>query len=155
MTRILTPWKVCAGFAKGSHSFAQANEGAGLGRAWLSRSQNVLSRIHHDEGSSSSGRSSSRPGTGNGATYTSSDEARDAARAAAEADSRIHTSDYVEARGILLPSTEYFARAVTVAEGKEALSGDLLALVSLSDGERNTHCTRDEALIYYRQRKLT
>ena len=76
--------------------------------------------------------SSGRPGggNGNGLGYTSSEEARDAARAAAEADARIHTADYVEARGILLPSTEYFTRAVAVAEQKGSLTGELLALVS-------------------------
>lgn len=62
--------------------------------------------------------------------YTSSDDAHDAARAAAEADARIHTADYVEARGILLPATEYFSRAVGVAQARNALSGRLLALVS-------------------------
>jgi hypothetical protein len=96
----------------------------------LSRSQPALARIHHEEGSPSSGRGSGRPGTGNGASYTSSDDARDTARATAEADARIHTADYVEARGILLPSTEYFTRAVSVAERRGILTGDLLALVS-------------------------
>lgn len=96
----------------------------------MSRSQPALARIHREEGSSSSGKSSGRPGTGNDASYTSTDDARDAARAVAEADARIHTADYVEARGILLPSTEYFTRAISVAERKGALTGDLLALVS-------------------------
>ncbi len=104
---------------------------AGLGRGWLSRSQSALARIHRDEGSSSSGLSSGRPGTGSSAAYTSSDEARDAARAAAEADARVHTPDYVEARGILLPSTEHFSRAVIVAERRGSLTGELLAQVSI------------------------
>jgi len=96
------------------------------------RSQGALARIHREEGSSSSGLSSVRPGTANSASYTSSDEARDAARAAAEADARIHTPDYVDARGILLPATEYFTRAVGVAERNNALTGELLALVRLA-----------------------
>lgn len=74
--------------------------------------------------------SSGRPGTGSSTAYTSSDEARDAARAVAEADARIHTPDYVEARGILLPSTEYFSRAVAVAERRGLVTGELLTLVS-------------------------
>lgn len=102
-----------------------------MGRAWLSRAQPALARIHREEGSSSSGRSSGRPGTGNGPAYTSSDEARDAARAAAEADAQLHTADYVEARGILLPSTEYFTRAIAVADRGGTVTGRLLALVSL------------------------
>jgi hypothetical protein len=96
----------------------------------LSRAQPALARIHREEGSSSSGRSSGRPGTGNGAAYTPSDEARDAARAAAEADTRLHTADYVEARGILLPSTEYFTKAIAAADRRGTVTGRLLALVS-------------------------
>ena len=116
----------------------------GLGRGWLSRSQRALARIHRDEGSSSSGLSSGRPGTGGSAAYTSSDEARDAARAAAEADARIHTPDYVEARGILLPSTDHFNRAVTAAERRGLLTGELLALVSFTiTGRRKGHKTYD------------
>ena len=103
---------------------------AGLGQAWLSRSQQSLARIHRDEGSSSSGTSGGRPTTAGGVSYSSSEEARDAARAAAEADARIHTADYVEARGILLPSTEYLSQAVDLAERTGRLNGDLLALVS-------------------------
>lgn len=102
----------------------------GLGQAWLARAQHSLARIHREEGSSSSGMSGSRTGIATGSvTYTSSDEARDIARAAVEADARLHTSDYVEARGILLPSTEYFSRAVDMADRIGTQSGDLLALV--------------------------
>ena len=109
---------------------AQSDVEEGLGQAWLARAQHSLARIHRDEGSSSSGHSSSRTGMATGgATYTSSDEARDVARAAAEADARLHTADYVEARGILLPSTEYFSRAVDAADRTGQQSGDLLALV--------------------------
>ena len=43
----------------------------------------------------------------------SSDEARDAARAVAEAGARVHSPDYVESCGILLPPAEYFVQAVT------------------------------------------
>jgi hypothetical protein len=82
------------------------------------------------EGSSSSGSSGWRGGPGSH-VYTSSDEARDAARAAEEADARLHTPDYVEARGILLPSTEYFTRAVNSAELTGQMTGDLLTQVSL------------------------
>lgn len=104
----------------------------GLGLAWLSRAQAALGRIHREEGSPSSGNSSGRPGTAGSQSYTSSDDARDAARTAAEADARLHTADYVEARGILLPSTEYFSRAVNVADRHGVLSGPLLALAAES-----------------------
>jgi hypothetical protein len=103
----------------------------GLGQGWLSRAQHALARIHRQEGSSSSGASSGRPGTGQSVAYTASDESRDAAQAAAEADARVHTADYVEARGILLPATEYFSRAVNMAERRGRLTGDLLATVSI------------------------
>ena len=46
-----------------------------------------------------------------------------------EADGRAGTADYVEARGMLLPSTEYFQRAVTAAERRETVTGELLSLV--------------------------
>lgn len=61
--------------------------------------------------------------------YTVSDDDRDAAVAVREADARLHTSDYVEARGMLLPAVEYFDRAVRAAEMQGLSSGDLLALV--------------------------
>ena len=93
------------------------------------RAQGALARIHRDEGSSSSGLSSGRPPSSQNHTYTSVDEARDAARAVAEADARISTADYVEARGILVPATEYFSRAVQIAEAEDAATGELLALV--------------------------
>lgn len=61
-----------------------------------------------------------------------SDDARDFARAAADADARLHTADYVEARGILLPATEYFRQAVDAADTQSRLTGDLLSLVCLA-----------------------
>ena len=47
-----------------------------------------------------------------------------------EAESRLHTADYVEARGILLPAVEYLRRAVEMARTQDKLTGDLLSLVS-------------------------
>ena len=63
-------------------------------------------------------------------SFTSSEDAREAARAAVEADSRAGGADYVEARGMLLPATEYFQRAVAIAEQGNRISGELLSLVS-------------------------
>jgi len=101
----------------------------GLGQAWLFRAQRSLARIHHDDGSSSSGGSTGFAGSASH-RYTSSDEERDAARATREADARLHTADYVEARGLLLPSTEYFVRAVEVADSRREVTGELLALAA-------------------------
>ena len=63
-------------------------------------------------------------------SFTSSEDARESARAVIEADARAGTADYVEARGTLLPSTEYFQRAVSAAERRDSVTGELLSLVS-------------------------
>ena len=101
----------------------------GLGQAWLARSQNVLARIHRTEGSSSSGSSGRARSVSDRLSYTSAEEARDAARAAVEADARAHTADYVEARGMLIPAVDYFFRAINVAERDGGLAGELLSEV--------------------------
>ncbi|KIW14756.1 hypothetical protein PV08_07540 [Exophiala spinifera] len=99
----------------------------GLGQNWLARAQASLSRIHRQEGGSSSG-SSGRPLSTNDRTgYTSSEEAREADRANVEADARAHTADYVEARGMLIPAVDFLARAVEVAEVDGRLTGNLLS----------------------------
>jgi hypothetical protein len=82
----------------------------GLGQMWLSRAQPALARIHASQGSSSSGTS--------GLPQSES---------AAEAERRVGTADYVEARGLLQPATEYLERAVTAASNHDVVSGDLLA----------------------------
>ena len=51
------------------------------------------------------------------------------ARAFAEAEQRLHTADYVEARGILLPATEYLQRAVDAARSQGNVTGSLLSTV--------------------------
>jgi hypothetical protein len=63
-------------------------------------------------------------------SFTSSDDAREHIRGIIEADNRAGTADYVEARGMLLPSTEYLQRAVAAAERTSTLTGELLSLVS-------------------------
>lgn len=106
---------------------------AGLGHAWLLRAQQTLARIHRLEGSASSD-ASSGPRSGAASTcraqsFTSSEDARDAARQNVEADARAGGPEYVEARGMLLPATEHFQRAVVAAERAGNLGGDVLALV--------------------------
>ncbi|ETI20479.1 hypothetical protein G647_08516 [Cladophialophora carrionii CBS 160.54] len=103
----------------------------GLGQAWLARSQNVLARIHRTEGSSSSGSSGRPQSLSDRFAYSSSEEARDAERATAEADARAHTADYVEARGMLIPAVDYFSRAIEVGERDGVLAGELLSEVRI------------------------
>ena len=88
----------------------------GLGQMWLSRAQPALARIHASQGCSSSGTS--------GSPHSES---------AMEAERRVGTADYVEARGLLQPATEYLERAVTAASNQEIASGDLLAKVRCLD----------------------
>lgn len=91
----------------------------GLGQAWLLRSQTSLAKIQIEEGSS------------NG-SHDSVDDAANITHAAREANSRRHTAHYVEARGTLIPATEYLTRAVNIAEQEGVLEGRLLCLVGIS-----------------------
>ncbi|RMZ79637.1 hypothetical protein DV737_g3287, partial [Chaetothyriales sp. CBS 132003] len=117
------------------HLLAQSREErvevlTGLGHAWLLRVQSTLARIGRNDGSSS-GTGSTRPSSSTGrVSFTSSDDARETARATAEADALAGTPDYVEARGMLLPATEYFHRAVTAAERLNRLDGALLSFAA-------------------------
>jgi len=99
----------------------KANSNIGLGQGWLLRSQTSLARIQCDEGSPSSGSSGGQ-----------AQEAVEIARAAADATARRHTSNYVEARGTLIPATEYLTRAIHAAERQGILRGQLLSLVRRS-----------------------
>jgi hypothetical protein len=87
-----------------------------MGRAWLARAQPALARIHRAEAG------------GSAASLSSS-----SLRSRQDVD-RVGSADYVEARGFLLPATEYLERAVA-AEGRVATAGGpalgtLLAMVS-------------------------
>lgn len=104
----------------------------GLGQAWLARSQSLLARIHRLEGSSSSGSSGRPQSLGERFPYTSSEETRDAERATTEADARTHSPDYVEARGMLIPAVDHYARALELAESQSSVDGDILAEVTES-----------------------
>ncbi|KAJ4288011.1 hypothetical protein N0V90_012027 [Kalmusia sp. IMI 367209] len=95
-----------------------------IGRNWLFRAQKSLANIHLSEQSStSSGGSQSAP-------LSTSEEHRQVTRANVEAESRLYLSDYVEARGILLPAVEYLKRAAEAARVQEKITGDLLSTVS-------------------------
>jgi hypothetical protein len=96
-----------------------------IGQNWLLRAQKLLCRIHHTEqGSSSSGSAGSQD-----PPLSSSEEQRRAIKATIEAEDRLHSADYVEARGILLPAVEYLKHAVDAAVLRNDLSGSLLSMV--------------------------
>lgn len=97
-----------------------------LGHSWLLRSQFWLARIQVEEGSggsSGSGIPVHPPPTADeiGSTHS-----------AADLNFGRYGPDYVEARGTLVPATEYFDRAVNAAHAESRLSGQLLTLVSHS-----------------------
>lgn len=108
----------------------RANEMTVVGQNWLLRAQPCLARIHLLDGHSSSS-GGSHGATASAFSLSRSEEERQAARAAAEAEDRLHTADYVEASGILLPAVEYLARAVEMAQSQGRLTGHLLATVSI------------------------
>lgn len=101
----------------------------GIGQNWLWRAQPCLARIHVEDGSVSSTNSADRISIAS--SYGEAEYERDINQAATEANACRHTADYVEARGILLPATEYFTRAVEAADLQKVLTGDLLSSVSL------------------------
>jgi hypothetical protein len=110
-------------FQRDQHNIAALR---GIGQSWYARAQPLLARIHRADGSSSSSNGSSQRSANR---MTSSEEERHSAAATAEAERRTGTQDYVEARGLLQPATEYLERAVVAATAQSALSGDLLATV--------------------------
>ena len=95
------------------------------------KAQPALSRIHVHDGTSSS----SSGGNGRAPAATNSgleeEQSNGNSTGTTEAELRLHTSDYVEARGILLPATDFLSQAVTAAESQGCISGNLLATVSL------------------------
>lgn len=96
-----------------------------IGQNWLLRAQKSLSKIHHAERSSmSSGSAGSQD-----PPLSASEERRRTIRATVEAEDRLHSADYVEARGILLPAVEYLKHAVEAARSQNRMSGFLLARV--------------------------
>lgn len=127
------PAHACVLLAKRIHrDRADTDRKTGLGQAWLLRAQQTLARIHRLEGSSSSGASSGQrsvAGVGRAQSFTSSEDAREAARQNVEADARAGGPDYVEARGMLLPATEHLQRATMAAERAQTVNGEALALV--------------------------
>lgn len=118
-----------------------SNDPPGLGHHWLLKAQKHLAIIHREDGSSSSGTSNGRTGEGRSInslsagflqTYTQQDDDIVAARAAVEAEARLQTAHYVEARGLLVPATDLLSAAVEAGDRQGRTMGDLLCLVRLS-----------------------
>jgi hypothetical protein len=102
-----------------------------IGNNWLLRAQKSLAKIYQEErGSSSSSTTSTSNLWGHEREVLT-------ARAFAEAEQALHTADYVEARGILLPAIEYLSRAVDKAQAQENVTGMLLATVYVTPSERH------------------
>lgn len=93
-----------------------------IGRNWLLRAQKSLANVYRAEtGSSSSEGSVHLMG-----------ERQTAVRArSADAEERVNGADYVEARGLLIPATEYLQRAVDTARIQGNITGTLLCTVHL------------------------
>ncbi|KAF2221739.1 hypothetical protein BDZ85DRAFT_313954 [Elsinoe ampelina] len=92
-----------------------------VGRSWLWKAQSILLRIHDRERSPTSS-------TG-GSTSSWSPPHVDGADGETDSirEARLHSSEYVEARGLLEPAVEYLDRAVDIATGHNSLSADLLS----------------------------
>ncbi|KAF1999383.1 hypothetical protein P154DRAFT_546361 [Amniculicola lignicola CBS 123094] len=91
-----------------------------VGTNWLLRAQKSLAKIHVTERDSSSSGASQQ---------SKSEEQRHVSRATIEAEARLWTADYVEARGILLPATDYLKRAVDAARAQGLTTACLLTKV--------------------------
>jgi hypothetical protein len=92
-----------------------------IGHNWLSRAQKSLANVHRTERGSSGSSATSAFAPGGLEAMTP--------RAFAEAEQILHTADYVEARGILLPAVEYLQRAVDAAHSQDSVTGVLLSTV--------------------------
>jgi len=89
-----------------------------IGRNWLLRAQKALSSIARTE------RNSFSSDTSNFRLLSST------TRGLVEAEQRLHQAVYIEARGLLLPATDYLQRAVYVATEQGVITGHLLSMVS-------------------------
>lgn len=87
-----------------------------MGRNWLSRAQKSLANVFRDQGSSSS----------EGSTNARHERQ---SKASFDAEERLAAPDYVEARGLLQPATEYLGRAVDMGTAQGTITGALLSTV--------------------------
>ncbi|OWY43582.1 proliferating cell nuclear antigen [Alternaria alternata] len=89
-----------------------------IGRNWLLRAQKALSSIARTE------RNSFSSDTSNFRLLSST------TRGLVEAEQRLHQAIYIEARGLLLPATDYLQRAVYVATEQGVITGHLLSMAA-------------------------
>ena len=106
------------------HRYLCSHRCVGVGGWWLSRAQPSLARIHAVDGSSSGSEGSRKYSGGENGPRGPDEE-----QAQREAEARLGTPDYVEARGILQPATDYLRRAVEEASSQGNLTGGLLVMV--------------------------
>jgi hypothetical protein len=104
-----------------------------IGKNWLLRAQKPLASIQRIEGDSSSS------GASLPLAHSNDHDQPRVSRATVFAEERLHTAEYVEARGILLPATEYLQRAVDAAQAQNKANGEHLSTVRNNDTQR-FHC---------------
>src|SRR5215472_9224685 len=108
---------------------------SGIGKWWLSKAQRSLARISAEESSSSSSSAgATRRPNSDPTNATRTEEIRRTSRTTRDqdAETRLHSQEYVEARGLLLPATEYLTRAVEEGDRQGTSDGSLFVTVSLS-----------------------
>ncbi|KAK6498998.1 hypothetical protein TWF481_011568 [Arthrobotrys musiformis] len=115
-----------------------------LGRLWLLRSQQYLSKISED-GSTSSSSGGSFPFTNN--DWTSADEDRDTA----EQDRKRQEGVYVDARTCLFPAVEFLGRAVDAMEdSSRGVLGDVYVYQAEANMSLGNVTVSSEAQPYFR-----
>jgi len=108
---------------------------SGIGRWWLSKAQYSLARISSEESSSSSSSAgATRRPNSDPTNAARTEEVRHASRTTRDqdAETRLHSEEYVEARGLLLPATEYLTRAVEEGDRQGITDGSLFVTVNPS-----------------------
>ncbi|KAF3143304.1 hypothetical protein TWF569_007392 [Orbilia oligospora] len=115
-----------------------------LGRLWLLRSQEYLSKISED-GSNSSSSGGSFPFTNT--DWTSADEDRDTV----EQDRKRQEGVYVDARTCLFPAVEFLGRAVEAMEdGRGGVLGDVYVFQAEANMSLGNVTVSSEAQPYFR-----
>ncbi|EPS45098.1 hypothetical protein H072_883 [Dactylellina haptotyla CBS 200.50] len=114
-----------------------------LGRSWLLKSQQYLSKIS-DDGSTSSSSGGSFPFTNT--DWTSADEDRDTA----EQDRKRQEGVYVDARTCLFPAVEFLGRAVDVMEAYGQEEGEVYVLQAEANMSLGNVTVSSEAQEYFR-----
>ncbi|KAF3911149.1 hypothetical protein AA313_de0208263 [Arthrobotrys entomopaga] len=113
-----------------------------LGRSWLLKAQQYLSKISEDGSSSSSG--GSFPFTN--ADWTSADEDRDTA----EQDRKRQEGVYVDARTCLFPAVEFLDRAIDITEAFGMQDGEVYVLQAEANMSLGNVMVSSEAQYFFR-----